>query len=147
MMVSLVLALVATSTSVRAQMALPDVDIVLIAEVEDTQAWAALHQEALATVGESKPLRATLPAATGGRRSIIVYQPRFTASVVTSDARRLVKIGVTGKLRGTEALAGLTAFEVAAIDVQAGAIVNDLGLVYGLAGVNAYLLELHLTRP
>lgn len=146
-MMILGVAVALTSTGVRAQTALPDVDVILVAEVEDVRAWAALHQETLASISESKLLRVTLPAATGGSRSIIVYQPKFTASVVTSDVRRLIKIGVTGKIRGAEALATLTSFEIAAVDVQAGAIPNDLGLAYGLTDVDTHLLELHLMRP
>ncbi|MGH7389416.1 MAG: hypothetical protein ACREM3_08130 [Candidatus Rokuibacteriota bacterium] len=142
-----VLAVVASGGGASAQTALPDVEIVLIVEVQDAVAWAALHQEVIATVGEGKPLRATLPAGTGGDRSVIVYQPKFTASVITADGRRLVKVGVAGKLRGAEALGSMTAFEMAAVDIQAGAIGNDLGLLYGLSSVNARLVELHLGRP
>lgn len=136
-----------SSAGAPAQTALPDMDVILIAEVQDATAWAALHQEVIGTVGDVKPLRATLPAGTGGNRSVIVYQPKFSASVITADARRVVKVGVTGKIRGSDALASVTAFEMAAIDVQAGALTNELVLLYGLSGVTAQLVELHLMRP
>src|SRR5262245_40181510 len=61
---------------------LPDVDVVLIADVQDTAGWLTLHQEVLSTsIASTKVLRTTLPARTGGSRSIDIEQPRFTVGL------------------------------------------------------------------
>lgn len=132
----------------NAQTGLPDVDIVLIVEISDVNGWAALHQEHLGTAdGVGKPLRVALPAGTGGNRGITIEQPKLTVSIVAPDPRRVVKIGVTGRIRAAEALASLTNFELAALEVQAGSTPNNLTILYGLSAINAQLLELHLGRP
>src|SRR4051794_10172210 len=79
--------------------ALPDVDVVLIAEIQDAAGWLAVHQEVLATPGGStKVLRATVPARTGGSRSIDIEQPRFTVGLATADGKAQVKVTVAGRL-------------------------------------------------
>ncbi len=66
---------------------------------------------------------------------------------MATGGRRLVKLAVTGKLAGGDALSGLVPFEHAAIEVQAGALPNELSLVYGLTSVSGRLLELYFSRP
>jgi hypothetical protein len=130
-----------------AQTTLPDVDVVMVLEVADPTAWTTLHQEFLGTPEQAnKPLRAVLPAGTGGNRSITIDQPKFTVSITTGQGRRVVRVGVTGRVQGAEALASLTGFELAAVEIQAGAIPNDLTLLYGLSTVSGQLLELYFGR-
>lgn len=127
---------------------LPDVDVVLIADVQDTAGWLALHQEVLSTPpGSSKALRATLPARTGGRRSIDIEQPRFMVGLATTDGIAQVKVTVAGKLPASLALAVVTPFQQAAMEIQAGLVSNEVGLAYGLSGVTGRLLELYFDRP
>jgi hypothetical protein len=147
--VLLTCALVASRTApVQAASGLPDVDVVLIAEIQDTAGWLALHQEVLSTPpGSTKVLRATLPARTGGSRSIDIEQPRFTVGVIASDGKAQVKVTVSGKLPPSLALAVVTPFQHAAMEIQAGVIANEIGLGYGLSGVGGRLLELYFDRP
>jgi hypothetical protein len=126
----------------------PDVEVVLIAEVQDAVGWLAMHQEVLATPGgSSKMLRATLPARTGGSRSIDIAQPRFTVGLLTTDGKAQVKVTVAGRLSPTMAMAMVAPFQQAAMEIQAGVVVNEMGLTYGLASVGGRLLELYFDRP
>ncbi|MGH9896879.1 MAG: hypothetical protein ACREA0_33745, partial [bacterium] len=130
------------------QAAFPDVDIILIAEVHDSTGWLQIHQEVLGTPPDSsRPLNVTLPARTGGRRGLRVERPKFSVEIITHVGRSLLKIGVTGKVSAHEALGGLTPFEQAALEVQAGLVHNELSMVYGLSTVTGHLLELYLGRP
>lgn len=127
---------------------LPDVDVVVIAEVHDTTGWLALHQEVLSTPERSaKVLRATLPARTGGSRTIDIEQPRVTVGLVTTDGKAQVKVTVAGKLSPPLALAVVTPFQQAAMEIQARLVTNEIGLAYGLSGVSGRLLELYFDRP
>jgi len=148
MLLTCALLTVATGPSQAAPAALPDVDVVLIAEIQDATGWLALHQEVLATPGgSSKVLRATLPARTGGSRSIDIEQPRFTVGLVTADGKAQVKVTVAGRLSPTMALALVTPFQQAAMEIQAGGVVNEISFAYGLSGVSGRLLELYFDRP
>ena len=127
---------------------LPDVDVVLIADVQDTMGWLALHQEVLSTpAGSSKVLRATLPARTGGSRSIDIEQPRFTVGLATAGGIAEVKVTVAGKVPASLALAVVTPFQQAAMEIQARWVTNEVGLAYGLSGVRGRLVELYFDRP
>lgn len=126
----------------------PDVDITLVAEVYDSAGWLTLHREVLGTPPNStKALMLTLPAGTGGNRSLRVDRPKFAVEIVTWHGRSLLKVSVTGKVSAHEALGGLTPFEQAALEVQAGLVQNELMMAYGLTTVPGYLLELYLGRP
>lgn len=128
--------------------AFPDVDIILVAQVYDSAGWLQLHREVLGTPPDSaKPLNVTLPAGTGGSRSLKVDRPKFSIEIITSHGRSLLKIGVTGKVSAHEALGRLTPFEQAALEVQAGLVQNELMMAYGLSAVIGHLLELYLGRP
>lgn len=128
---------------------LPDVDVVLIADVQDTAGWLTLHQEVLSTSAQStKVLRVTLPARTGGSRSIDIEQPRFTVGLVTTkDGKGQVKVTVSGKLPPSLAIVVVTPFQQAAMEIQAGWVTNDISLAYGLSLVKGRLLELYFDRP
>jgi hypothetical protein len=129
--------------------ALADVDVVLIGEFQDTGGWLALHQEVLATVNDTtRPLVVTLPAKTGGSRTIYLERPKFTASLVVAPGTTpTIKVAIAGKVNGADALRVVTPFQHAALEVNAGAVPNALSLVYGLSGVVGRLLELHVSRP
>jgi hypothetical protein len=132
----------------RAAAGLPDVDVVLIADVQDPAGWLALHQEVLSTSASStKVLRATVPARPGGSRTIDIEQPRFTVGLITTDGKAQVKVTVAGKLSPSLALAVVTPFQRAAMEIQAGLVANDVSLAYGLSGVSGRLLELYFNRP
>jgi hypothetical protein len=127
---------------------LPDVDVVLIADVQDTAGWLTLHQEVLSTPATSKMLRVTLPARTGGSRSIDIEQPRFTVGLVTTkEGKGQVKVTVAGKLPASLALVVVTPFQQAAMEIHAGWVTNDISLAYGLSLVKGRLLELYFDRP
>lgn len=125
----------------------PEVQVAVVAEVQDLTGWLGFHQEVVATAPESaKPLRLSLPGGTGGNRWLRVDEPAFGAQIMAADGSRAVKVGISGKVVGVEAQRSLIQFEQAALEVQAGLVANQLTLVYGLAGVSGRLLELHLTR-
>ena len=134
--------------AVAAPLPFPHVDVVLIAEVQDAPGWLALHQEVLSTPPESsKVLRVTLPARTGGSRSIDIEHPRFTVGLVATAGKSQVKVTVVGKVSPSNAIVLVTPFQQAAIEIQAGAVTNELGLAYGLSTVLGQLLELYFDRP
>jgi hypothetical protein len=145
---SVVLLTLTLLTPARAGSGLPAVDVFIIAEVQDTGGWLALHQEVLSTPPASaKVLRATLPARTGGSRSLDIEQPKFTVGVLTTDGRAQVKVTVAGKLPPSLALAVVTPFQQAAMEIQAGQMTNEISLAYGLSIVGGRLLELYFDRP
>jgi hypothetical protein len=126
----------------------PDVDILLIVEIKDLEGWLTLHQEVLAAVTETaRPLVVALPARTGGNRTINLLRPKFTASLAIGPESPTVKVAIAGKVEGGEALRVVTPFQQAALEVQAGAVPNEVTLIYGLSGVIGRLLELHISRP
>ena len=145
---SVVLLTCALLAPAQAGPGLPDVDVVIIAEVQDTGGWLALHQEVLSTPPAStKVLRATLPARTGGSRSIDIDQPKFTVGLLTTDGKAQVKVTVAGKLSPSLALAVVTPFQQAAMEIQANLMVNEITMAYGLSAVGGRLLELYFDRP
>jgi hypothetical protein len=58
-----------------------------------------------------------------------------------------VKLSVSGKVTGDEALQELTSLERAALDIQSGNVQNRLTLIYGLSEIIGNLLEMYLSRP
>ena len=127
---------------------LPYVDVVLIAEVYDASSWVALHQEVLATpAGSPKDLHAALPARTGGGRALAIEQPKFTVALVVTGGKSLAKVTVTGKIAPSLALVLVAPFQQAAMEIQSGAVVNELHLTYGLTSVGGRLLEVYFDRP
>jgi hypothetical protein len=138
---------VAVPRAAAAPVALPDVGVTVVAEVPDTTGWLALHQEAIGSAGAGQALRLGLPAGTGGTRWLRVDDPKFSVAILAGGGQRVVKLGVTGKLAAGEALSSLVLFEHAAIEVQAGAVPNELTLIYGLSTVTGRLLELYFSRP
>jgi hypothetical protein len=144
----LVCVVVVGPSAQAAPFALPDVDIILIAEVRDTGNWLGLHQEVLATpAGSPKRVRVTLPARTGGSRSLDIEQPRFSVGLVTAGGKAQVKVTVAGKVPSAMALTMVTPFQNAALEIQAGVVGNEIGIEYGLSGVTGQLLELYFDRP
>jgi hypothetical protein len=138
--------LLAASPS-RGAETLADVDLTLVVEVREVGSWLALHEEVLATSREApKPLTAAVPAATGGRRAVMIIKPHFDTQIFLHEGAKSLKVIVAGKVPGGEALASLTLFEAAVLAIQAGAIENEVVLSYGLAVVEAELLEVHLSR-
>lgn len=128
--------------------ALPDVDVLLIAEVQDAINWLNLHQEVLATPpGAAKVLRVILPARTGGSRTIDIEHPRFTVGLVAAGGKAQVKVTMAGKVSASQALTLVTPFQQAAMEIQAGVVNNEIGLSYGLSAVLGRLLELYFDRP
>jgi hypothetical protein len=138
----------APAATAQAASALPDVEIVLVVEIDDTTNWLVLHDAVLGTASESlRPLAVHVASSTGGRRTITVHQHRLDAQIYVSPGMNSVRVLVTGKIQGAEAVRNLTPFQAAVFAIQAGAMENELTLVYGLAAVRAQLLELHLGRP
>lgn len=131
----------------RAQTPLPDVDIQVVVQVYDRFEWLALYEEVLATSREApKPLSVGIAAGTGGTRWLTIHRPRFVTTVL-GGRNGIVRVTVAGKVLGGEALRSLTAFERALFDLQESGADTYVGLSYGLAGITAQLLELHLNRP
>jgi len=133
--------------SVQAAGALPDVEIILVVQIDDTLGWLALHEAVLGTARESpKPLAVSAVSATGGRRTIGIVQPRFDAQIYVTPGVRSVRVMVSGKLPGTDALRSLTPFQASVLAIQSGEMDNELMFGYGLVAVRAELLELHIGR-
>jgi hypothetical protein len=126
----------------HAQAALPDVDITLVLNVPEVAGWLEFQNEILGSSND-RPLAATLTASSGSR-TILVKGARFAATMVVSGGS--VKVAVTGKVSGGEALRNLARFQQAAIDVQTGVVDNDLTIFSGLALLRGQLLELYTTR-
>lgn len=146
LLAGLVVLLVTGGTA--AQRAFPDVDIALVADFADSQGWLELHQEILGTSGDSpRGLQVSLPAGTGGSRSLTIEQPKFAVAISTWRGRWPVRVTITGRVAAVEAMSLLTPFQHAALEVQTGVVQNELTLVYSLSGVVGQLLELHLGRP
>ena len=146
LLTSLIVLLV--SGAAAAQKSFPDVDVALVADFADCEAWLAMHQEILGTSGDSsRGLRVSLPAGTGGNRSLTIEQPKFAVVISTWNGQWPVRVTITGKVAATEALSGITPFQQAAFQVQAGVVRNELTLMYSLSAVVGQLLELHLGRP
>jgi hypothetical protein len=125
-----------------------DVDVILIVEIQDIGGWLALHQEVLAAITETaRSLVVGLPARTGGNRTVNLERPKFTASMVTAPGPPTVKVAIAGKINGADALIVVMPFQQAALEAQAGAVPNEVTLIYGLSGVVGRLLELHISRP
>jgi hypothetical protein len=126
---------------------LPDVDIVLVTEIHDTAGWLRMHQEVLRASLESRQaLGVVLPARIDGNCAIVVSHPKF-ATQITITGPQVVKLSVSGKVTGDEALQELTSLERAAFDIQSGNVQNRITLIYGLSEIIANLLEMHLSRP
>jgi hypothetical protein len=135
------------SPAVAAEVDLGEVDITLVIQVHDIAGWLGLQNELLGTARDAtKPLAVTLNAGTGGSRTITVLRPRFVTEMILGSGTRALKVGVSGKLSGSEALRGLAHFQHATLDVQAGSVENRLTVVYGLSAVTAQLAEVYITR-
>jgi hypothetical protein len=141
------LVVVFAGRAVGSQAPFSDVEVVMVAEVADSAAWLTLHQEVLGTPTNSpRVLRASLPSGTAGSRSLTIEDPKFAVAIDTAQAQWPVRVTVTGKVAGSEAIAQLTPFQHAALEVQAGWVQNELTLFFGLSGVVGRLLELQLGR-
>jgi hypothetical protein len=127
---------------------LPDVDIMLVAEIHDTTGWLRMHQEVLrAPLGSLQTLGVILPARIDGNRAITVHNPKFATQIITVAGPQVVKLSVSGKVTGDEALQELTSLERAALDIQSGNVQNRLTLIYGLSEIIGNLIEMYLSRP
>ena len=124
---------------------LPDLDVILVVEVDDAQGWRAFHAEVLGTAQQPKGLDVAITAGTGGTRGITVTKPKFTVTLVKGAP--LFKVVVTGKLNSSEALGSLGAFEQAVHENYSALGEALVGFSYGLASVGADLTEMHVTRP
>ena len=138
----------AGASAAHAKSDLPDVDIILVAEIHDTTGWLRMHQEVLrAPLGSLQTLGVILPARIDGNRGITVHNPKFATQIITVAGPQVVKLSVSGKVTGDEALQELTSMERAALDIQSGNVQNRLTLIYGLSEIIGNLLEMYLSRP
>ena len=138
----------AGGSAAHAKSDLPDVDIMLVAEIHDTTGWLRMHQEVLrAPLGSPQTLDVVLPARIDGNRAITVRNPKFAAQIITVAGPQVVKLSVSGKVTGDEALQELTSLERAALDIQSGNVQNRLTLIYGLSEIIGNLVEMYLSRP
>ena len=138
----------AGASTAQAKSDLPDVDIMLVAEIHDTTGWLRMHQEVLrAPIGSLQTLGIILPARIDGNRAITVHNPKFATQIITVAGPQVVKLSVSGKVTGDEALQELTSLERAALDIQSGNVQNRLTLIYGLSEILGNLLEMYLSRP
>ena len=127
--------------------ALPAIDITLVVRVRDVNGWLALQNEVLGRVPDARvPLACSLNAGTGGRRTLMIYEPRLATEMLLTAGTPSMKIGVMGKMAAAEALRSLAVFQQAASEIQAGLVENRGTLVYGLFSVDAQLIELHISR-
>ena len=129
LLVCIAAAVVGFTGTAHAQAALPDVDITLVLNVPEVAGWLEFQNEILGSSND-RPLAVTLNAASG-TRTILLKGVHFGATMVVS---------------GGEALRNLARFQQAAMDIQTGAIDNDLTIFSGLALLRGELLELYTTR-
>ena len=143
-----VLAALAIVPSATAQLLLPDVDIAITADVRDTGAWVGFYEEVLGSPRDVPyPLGLSVPVESGANRSLNVLQPKFGVQINPMAGSRVVRIVVTGRVSGTEALRALGAFQHAVLGIQSGVSRNELTLVYGLSAVSASIVDLRVSRP
>jgi hypothetical protein len=141
------LAVLASSGPARAQVLLPDVDILLVLEIQDTTRWLGFYETVLGTSRESpKQLSLGVAMRKGAARWLAVDQPRFVTEGRFAAGASTLKVVVTGKVGGGEALRGLATFQSALLEMQAASPDARLTLVYGLAETSVQLLEMHLSR-
>ncbi len=127
---------------------LPDVTIVLTADIRDTDVWLGFQDEVVVTPGDgTKSLVVSVPAKTGGRRSITVTSPEFTAKISAAAGSPSVKVTVTGKIGGMHAVRALTPFQQAVLEMQSGIVENEVRLSYGVSEVSGHLIEVKVTAP
>jgi hypothetical protein len=139
--------LAACPAAAAAQNVLPAIDITLVVRVRDVNGWLALQNEVLGRVPDVRvPLALSLNAGTGGRRTLIILEPRFATEMLLTAGTPSMKVGVMGKMAAAEALRGLATFQQAASEIQAGLVENRVTLAYGLFSVDAQLIELHISR-
>jgi hypothetical protein len=125
--------------------AVPDVDVMLVVEVQDVAGWLAFHKEVLGTPPNgARILQLTVDGA-GASRVLDVMAPRFVVTLVKGSA--LFKVVVTGKVSPGGSLVGLSAFEYAVLENQRRPGDNVIGMFYGLSSVAADLVEMHVSRP
>jgi hypothetical protein len=143
-----VIASLAGTSVANAKADLPDIDIMLVVEVHDTGGWLRMHQEVLRQPrGSVQALGVILPTRYDGYRGITVTAPKFSTQIFTAGGPQFVKLFVSGKVSGNEALQELTSLERAALDIQAGGVPNRLTLIYSLSEITGHLVEMHLSRP
>ena len=119
-----------------------DVTVTLVVEVFDSDAWLGFQDSLLATPSDApKPLTVTVPAKTGGMKSIVLNSAKFESKTHPNGKSVKVVIVVWGKMSGVPALLTLGLFQQAVFEMQAGAIENDVALAYGVFGVNGQLTE------
>ena len=148
LLLAVMAASLAGASATYAKSDLPDVDIMLVAEIYDTVGWLKMHQEVLrASQGSLQVLGVILPGQIDGNRMLTVHNPKFATLITTAAGPQVVKLSVAGKVTGDEALQELTSVERAALDIQSGYVQNRLTLVYGLSEISVNLLEMHLSRP
>lgn len=136
-------ALAVSGAPAGGQTVLPVVSVVVSLEVRDPDAWLGMHHEILGTVtGVPKPLVLTVPARTGGSRSITLLEPKFSAAIASARGVQVVRIVVRGKMPGTESLQTLPAFVYSLSEGGSGS--GGVKVEYGLSGFAADLIELRL---
>jgi hypothetical protein len=133
------------ASSAGAQEGLPDVDIAAVLEIHDTTSWLPFYTEFLGASKQApKSLTITVPAGTGGRRSLVLNDPKLEVSLVKGTT--FVKVVARGKVSGAEALATLPPFELAVADIQASGADGQTIVGFGLASVTANLNEFYAVR-
>jgi hypothetical protein len=142
----LALALFALAPGAGAGQTLPDVDVALVLQVRDVPGWLALYTEVLGTSKQiPKLLGVSVDRGTGGRRSLLVSQPKFEVSVAKGAPH--FKVVVHGKVSAHEALSALLPFQLAVVNLQAAGDGSEAVLSYGLSSVVADLVEFYVVRP
>ncbi|SRR5712691_3501995 len=143
---ALLLALIVTPLTANAQKpVLPQAGVVLILDVLDQNAWSAMHHEILGTSPElPKALLITLPARTGGGRTITLLTPKFSATISSTSGTAIVRLVARGLILGDYAQQTLPPFISSFLESMAGADSRNLTLEYGLSALTARLIELRL---
>src|SRR5262245_37870125 len=80
------------------------VNLTLSVDVRDPQAWFEAYQDILATPSASpEALLITIVARTP-RRSILIIEPRFSATIGVGKPSQPIRVVVTGRMSGKVAL-------------------------------------------
>lgn len=110
-------------------------------EVHDTAGWLILHDRVIGTPKDApKSLDVSTISGSRGRRTIVIVDPKFHATLVRPGG--FFRVVVTGRMSGSEALSTLHLFQQAVLERRVAPAEHDVVLFFGLTTVGAHLVEM-----
>ena len=106
-----------------------DLLVKLVVEISDTDNWLAFRESLLAPSTDMPTVATvTVPAQTGGAKSIVLNSVRLKSKAVPNGQSRQVLVTISGTMTGLPALRTLDVFEQAVFQMQAGLVPNDVAM-------------------